>query len=36
METAKVVATLDFHGSDLIIYEHPDDTTDPKLHPNNR
>ena len=36
MTSAKVAATLDFHGSDLIIYEHPDNTKDHKLHSDSR
>ena len=36
MESAKVAATLNFHGSDLIIYEHPENNENYKLHPDNR
>ena len=36
MISAKVLTKLDFHGSDLIIYEHPDNVDGNKMHSNNR
>ena len=36
MISTKALSTISFHGSDLIIYEHPDNVPNDKMHPDNR
>ena len=36
MISSKALTTVSFHGSDLIIYEHPDNIAHDKMHPDNR
>lgn len=36
LESVQPLTTLDYHGSDLDIYEHPDNSLDLKIHPHNK